>query len=66
MALNDGVMRGRGSRSSRPRSDRENLLVQTSMCTETWLSRCLLGWVPWVVEDSFVGYKGIQGGFEGL
>src|SRR5215218_6804255 len=33
---------------------------------EGGLSRCLLGWVPWVVEGSFVSYKGIEGGVEEL
>jgi hypothetical protein len=36
------------------------------MCIEAPLSRCLLSYVPWVVEGLFVGYKDVQGGFEEL
>ena len=36
------------------------------MCIEAGLSRCLLSYVPWVVEGLFVGYKDVQGGFEEL
>ena len=36
------------------------------MRIEAGLSRCLTCQVPWVVEDSFVSYKGIQGAFEEL
>jgi hypothetical protein len=36
------------------------------MCVEAGLSCRLFGHVPWVVESLSLGYKGIQGTFEGL
>ncbi len=57
---------GEGCQELTPRFDRGSLLVQTSMCVQADLSRCLTCWVLWVVEDPLLSYEDVLGGFEGL